>query len=655
MSGVYLHDLPLEKAWSLFREALNEAGLWQVLGKERLPIHESLCGRVLAESVMAKTSNPHYHASAMDGFAVRSGDTATALPSAPVMLRLSKETMYVDTGDPVPAWCDAVIPIENVEPIDTRNQPAFDPRQPDKIRIRSAVTPWKNIRPYGEDIVVSELILPAGQTLRPVDLGAALAGGNTELVVSRKPRVAVLPTGSELVSPGELLSTGKIIEFNSLMLAAQVNEWGGDARRYPITADDPLEIKKTVLEAAQENDLILLNAGSSAGAEDYSAQVVTALGKLFVHGVAVRPGHPVILGMIQSDDRKVPVIGVPGFPVSAALTGEIFVEPLLATWCGRRAVEPDALEATLTRKVTSPAGDDEYLRVVVGIVGEKTLATPIQRGAGVISSLVKADGIVILPAGVQGLPAGEKVTVRLYRKKSEVQKTILAIGSHDIIIDLIAEKLYRLNRRLISANVGSQGGLMAVRRGDTHLAGSHLLDTETGQYNISYVQRYIPNEKVMLVHLVRREQGLVVMPGNPKGIHSLKDLARSEVSFINRQRGSGTRLLLEYHLSLQGIDPGEIQGYDVDEYTHLAVAAAVRSGRADCGLGIRAAAEALGLEFIHLFDEQYDLVMPLRYYESDLLAPLLGLLKEPAFKAEVEKLPGYQAAEMGVIAAMLET
>jgi putative molybdopterin biosynthesis protein len=663
--SVYLHDIPLAQAQARFQQVLEEAGLWRLLDAENILLDENALGRVLAEPIWAKVSSPHYHASAMDGFAVRAKDTVGAGPSDPITLQAGTSARYLDTGDPLPIEFDTVIPIENVESLDDAGRLTQDIRRPAFIRIRAAVAPWSHVRPLGEDIVATQLVLPAGHTLRPVDLGAIAAAGHTHFMVACKPRVAILPTGTELVPIGSELKSGDILEYNSLVMAAQVKAMGATPTRYPITADSFNEICARVQEAAQEHDLILLNAGSSAGAEDFSAQVVEALGTLFVHGVAVRPGHPVILGTIDrgrktGGDEKttttdgnrpsstvVPIIGVPGYPVSAALTLDIFAERILATWQGRRPLELPEEPATLTRKIVSPPGDDDYVRVVVGRVGERLLAAPLSRGAGVITSLVRADGLVILPRGEQGAEAGQRINVRLYRSRAELDRTIFCIGSHDVILDLLAQFLSMYERRFISANVGSQGGLVALRRGEAHLAGSHLLDPETGEYNVSYLKQYLPDVPVKLVTLVGREQGLLVRRGNPKGIKSLEDLTRPEVQFVNRQRGAGTRVLLDYHLNRLGIPGNNILGYNQEEYTHLGIAAAVASSRADCGLGIAAAAQALDLDFIPLFNERYDLVIPKEYAESELLAPLFTVLADPAFRKSVADLPGYDVSRMG--------
>ena len=661
--SVYLHDIPLPEAKFHLQSALEETGLWQVLGTENIPLDENAIGRVLAEPIWAKISSPHYHASAMDGFAVRSEDTIRAQPSNPIKLRVGLEACYLDTGDALPENFDAVIPIENIESLDERDKTTLFIRKPVSIHIRAAVTPWSHVRPMGEDIVQTQLVLATGQVLRPVDLGAIAAAGYQEIKITRRPRVAIIPTGTELVPLGSNLKTGDILEFNSLVLAAQVKVWGGLPTRYSIIPDNFEKICACVEEAAQNHDLILLNAGSSAGTEDFSAKVVEKLGTLLVHGVALRPGHPVILGLIcvnnsrdvqtgiETRPGKIPIIGVPGFPVSAALTGEIFVEPLLAKWLGRNPLELSVEPALLTRKITSPGGDDDYVRVVVGKVGAKTFAAPLARGAGIITSLVRADGLVILPRGVQGAEAGEVVDVHLYRSRHEIERTIFCIGSHDMTIDLLAQFLAEQDRRLASANVGSQGGLIALKRGEAHLAGSHLLDPESGEYNLKYIRKYLNGIPVKVYGFVGRQQGLMTKKGNPKGIYSLDDLARSGVRFVNRQRGAGTRLLLDYQLSKKGIAVAVIHGYNQEEYTHLGVAAAVASGRADCGLGIPAAAQSLDLNFIPLFEETYQLIIPNIFADSVLLKPLFDVIHSYKFQQAVAKMPGYDICTMGSLIA----
>lgn len=655
---VYLEDISLTKARDRFNQALVDAGMASPLSGERIPVAKAL-GRVTAAPIWALTSSPHYHASAMDGYAVRARDTEGATETSPIRLNLvqagqqdpqaARPAQAVNTGHPLPPWANAVIMIEDVQ------------RYGDEIEIMASAAPYQHVRPLGEDMVATELVLPANHLLRPVDLGAIAGSGHATVLVRRKPRVAVIPTGSELVSPeqAENLQLGDIIEYNSIVLAAQVTQWGGEPTRQPIVPDELELIKAAVLRAATDHDLILVNAGSSAGTEDYTAQVVQQTGELLVHGIAVRPGHPVILGMIDGTEvspSPTPIIGVPGYPVSAALTGEILVEPLLAHWLGRPPAAPPKVQATLTRKVQSPLGDDEFMRVAVGQVGDRTIAAPLSRGAGVITSLVRADGIVRIPRFSEGVHAGEKVEIELYRDPIEIDRTIVTIGSHDLVLDLLAQFLAERapGMRLASANAGSLGGLVALRRGEAHLAGSHLLHPETGEYNIAYVEQYLPHQAVVLVTLTRREQGLIVASGNPKDVKGLSDLTRPDIQYVNRQRGAGTRVLLDYRLSESGIEPDQVQGYTREEVTHLAVAAAVASGVADCGLGIRAAARALDLDFVPIEWERYDLVIPQEHYQSQLLAPVLALLQDTEFERAVDELPGYDPSSMGQVVAEIQ-
>ena len=648
---VYLEDIPLDEAWRRFIAALDALGRWQPIEGEDIPVAEAL-GRVTAQPIWAGVSSPAYHASAMDGYAVRSEDTLSATETEPLRLELGSQAQYVDTGDPLPAWADAVIMIEHTKPIGGK-----------QIEIMASIAPWTAVRPMGEDMVATELVLPANHVLRPVDLGAIAGSGHGTVIVRRRPRVAIIPTGTELITTEQAAASGvkpgDIIEDNSIVLAADVEQWGGLPTRYPIVIDDFEQIKAAVQDAASKHDLILINAGSSAGSEDFTAKVVEELGTLLVHGIAVRPGHPVILGVIQPPTSNLqlptPIIGVPGYPVSAELTGEIFVEPLLARWLGLAGHQKPTVEAKMTRKLLSPMGEDEWVRVTVGRVGDQVVAAPLSRGAGVITSLVRADGIVRIPRFSEGVHAGERVTVELYSSPAEIDRTIVHIGSHDLTLDLLAQHLAAQagQRRFVSAHAGSQGGLVALRRGEAHLAGSHLLDPDTGEYNISYIKQYLPDVPVVLVTLLRREQGLIVAKDNPKRIASLKDLARPDVRFVNRQRGAGTRVLLDYRLKELGITPEAINGYTREEYTHLAVAAAVQSGMADCGLGVRAAARALDLDFISVEWERYDFVIPKKYYESDLLRPLLELIRGDKFRAVVAELPGYDPSPMGQVAALI--
>jgi putative molybdopterin biosynthesis protein len=640
----YLEDIPLSTALERWWAALGSIGAGGPLPAERVPLDEAT-GRITAEPVWAAVSSPHYHASAMDGYAVHADATRGASETNPLLLQVGKAAFYVDTGDPIPPGANAVIMIEDTQL-----------REGEQVEIMAAVAPWQHVRPMGEDMVATELILPANHRVRPQDVGAAAGSGHAFLAVRRKPRVAILPTGTELVSPGENLKPGDIIEYNSLVLSAMVREWGGEATRLPALKDDCAAIKAQILAAAKTHDLVIVNAGSSAGSEDFTSRIVQEAGRLLVHGIAIRPGHPVVMGLIRGEgERWTPFIGLPGYPVSAALTCELLVKPTLARWLGQPVEERPQVEATLTRKVVSPEGEEEYLRVTVGQVGGRTVATPLPGGSGVLMSLVRADGLIRIPRGAQGYEPGAMVTVSLLKPLQAVRRTVAAIGSHDLTLDLLSDELGQRypGRSLSSANVGSLGGLLALSRGEAHFAGSHLLDEETGEYNVAYIRRLLPEMPMVLLGFVQRIQGLIVPKANPKGIRGLADLTREDVMFINRQRGAGTRVLLDFRLRQMGIDAQQVQGYDRQEFTHLAVAAAVASGAADCGLGILAAARALGLDFVPLDEEQYDLVIPRRMYESELLAPLLEIMRDPAFAARVNALGGYATPMIGQVRAEL--
>ncbi|WP_319478376.1 molybdopterin biosynthesis protein [Marispirochaeta aestuarii] len=638
---IYLDDIPLPEARERMSKFLQNNDLAGPMEAEKIPLSEA-AGRITAEPVWASLSSPGYHASAMDGYAVKSKESSGATETSPVRIPLGPEgpASYVDTGDPMPPWADAVVMIENAELVDDDKA----------IEIRAAVAPWTSVRPMGEDLVATELVLPANHCLSPVDLGAIAGSGHATVSVRRKPVVVIIPTGTELISPEEAesraMKPGEIIEYNSLMLAAQVESWGGEARRYSTVIDDPELIRTALGRAAAEADLVVMIAGSSAGSEDYSASVIGDLGEVFVHGIAVKPGHPVILGMVKGTP-PVPVIGSPGYPVSCALTGEIFIEPILSQWLGRSGRQRHETDAVMSRKLHSAAGAEEFVRVALGEVDGKTVAAPLQRGAGVISSLVKADGILRIPTLSEGVDAGEMVRVSLLRDPAEIRRTIVHIGSHDICLDVLAQYIAGRSSRFTSSNAGSLGGLVALKRGEAHVAGSHLLDPATGSFNDSYIRRYLSGEKVVVISFVHREQGLITAKGNPKGIRDFSDLSREDLRYVNRQRGAGTRVLLDYNLEQLGIDPEQVPGYQREEYTHLAVAAAVQSGAADCGLGIAAAAMALDLDFVPLAHEQYELVTLERFFEGPVLKPLLEVLEDQEFRKTVDSMAGYSTADMG--------
>ncbi|MCL5779765.1 MAG: molybdopterin biosynthesis protein [Firmicutes bacterium] len=630
---VYLDNRPWEEALEGLLKHLEAVGSLAPGAPEEISVEEAL-GRVTAEPVFARNSSPHYNASAMDGIAVDSSITFGASDTAPKQIRLGDKARVVDTGDPIPPGCDAVIMIEDVHFVED-----------EVFEITSAAAPWQHVRAIGEDVVATEMILPANHQIRPMDIGGILAGGVAKIKVHPRPKVALLPTGTELVQPGAELKPGDIVEYNTRVFEAMVQTWGGEPLRWPITVDDWERLKESVLNAVEQADIVVINAGSSAGREDFTAELIRQLGTVLTHGAAIKPGKPVILGEVKGK----PVIGVPGYPVSAFLTMELFVRSIVYKKLGSVPPAPKTTEAIISRKMPSPMGVEEFIRVKMGQVGEKIIATPISRGAGVIMSLVRADGMLRVPRLSEGFRAGDTVKVELMRPLEEVRQTTVVIGSHDMALDVLANHLRRKfpEASLSSANVGSLGGLSAIKRGECHCAGTHLLDEETGDYNVSYIQRLLGDRPVVLLNLVYRQQGLMVARGNPLHIKGLEDLAREGIRFINRQRGAGTRVLLDFRLKQLAIDPDSIYGYNREEYTHMAVAAAVAGGAADAGLGILAAANALDLDFVPVVEERYDLCIPGEYWDTPYVTRLLEVIATPEFRQQVEALGGYDLRDCG--------
>ena len=595
--------------------------------------------RVTAAPVWARWSSPAAHQAAMDGFAVAAADTYGARPESPKRLVRGKEAHPINTGHLMPVGTDAVIIVENVP----------DP-EADLLTVEAPVFPWHNVRRVGEDLVAGEMVLPEGVEITPWAQGAMLAAGVTRVLVRRQPLVIIIPTGSELMPATDLASGPPpdcLVEFNSVILSGLVEEAGGVPEVWPITPDDPMVLTGVLERAVAAGDVILVNAGSSAGSEDYTYQAVAALGEVLVHGVAMMPGKPTLLGVVKGK----PVIGNPGYPVSAALSFEEFAQPLIAGLAGRRLAPRPIIMVHPSQNLPSKPGLSEFIRVTLGRVGDRVMATPLPRGAGTITSLVRADGLLKIPALSEGLEEDRPVAAELLVPPEDIEGTLVVLGSHDNTLDLLATLLRRRDPklRLSSAHVGSLGGLMALRQGRAHLGGSHLYDPETNSYNVPYIQKYLAGVSLKLINLAWRQQGFMVLPGNPHNIRAVADLTRPGVRFINRQRGAGTRLLLDFLLKQEGIDPAALQGYDREEYTHMAVAANVESGTADVGLGILAAARALGLDFIPLTPERYDLVVPLATFEDRRFEELLAVINSPEFHTAAEALGGYDLKDCGRI------
>ncbi|MCL2234987.1 MAG: molybdopterin biosynthesis protein [Defluviitaleaceae bacterium] len=618
--NLYLTNTPIDEALGSFWMHFNEK---PVHSTETIHVAESL-GRTTAEAVFARNNSPLYDCAAMDGIAVVSGKTASASENNPLTLT-GDEFLVVDTGDPVQPPFDAVIMAEELE------------ETAEGMIIRQSAAPWQHLRPIGEDIVQGEMVLPSLHKIRPMDIGVLLSGGITQVLVKSQPSVAIIPTGTELVEAHQTPKIGDIIESNSYMLGALVAQDGGKPARFGIVADDYNTIKESLLQAAENHDIILICSGTSAGREDFAVHVLNEIGQVIVHGVAMKPGKPVILAIVAGK----PVIGVPGYPVSAFIAYENFVKPILL---GEKP-SSGVIQATLTRRLVSSFKHQEYVRVKVGRIGEKLVATPLARGAGAAMSLVRADGFCVIPRDYEGLDAGAVVEVVLCREIADLERTVVAIGSHDMMLDIMSDMLSGAN--LSSSHVGSMGGLMALKNGEAHIAPIHQLDEATGEYNIPIIKKLFGGRKMALIKGVGRVQGVMTAVGNPLNIQGLADLTKHR--FINRQRGAGTRILLDYKLAQEGVDPESISGYDREAATHMAVAAAIAGGSADCGLGIQAAANAMGLDFIPIDTEEYDFAIPQEFLTLDHIQIFINTLKSPDLHGKLAELGGYDTSRCGEV------
>lgn len=637
--SIYLKKKTLEEAKVVSSELANLIHL----EAEDIPVIQAL-GRVTAEPIFAKISVPPFHCSAMDGIAVKAEMTYGVAEESPKTLLIGKEAFFINTGNPLPKGMDAVIMIEDIHIINL-----------EKVEIREAAHPWQHVRTIGEDMIATEMVFPENHLITSYDLGALLSCGHHEVRVKKKPRVMVIPTGSELLEPEQTdleqfrahseTIPSRIIESNSYALSGLVIEDGGTPVRHPIVEDNPHKIKETLLSNCEKVDLILMIAGSSAGSEDYTRSIIEESGEIFVHGVSMMPGKPTLMGRFKNR----PVIGIPGYPVSAIIAYEELVRPILYQSLGLTKPERTRIKALPVRKIPSKLGTEEFLRVKVGKVGGKFFASPLPRGSGVITSLTKADGIIRIPALSEGLDENEEAMVELLKPVEEIVNTVVMVGSHDLTLDLLANLLGKSYPPIYFSShpVGSLGGILAIKHGICHIAGLHLLDPDTGEYNSPYIRNYLKGIDVKLIHLVYREQGLIVRKGNPKGIKGVKDLVREDITFINRQKGSGTRILFDHTLKTFSLEPDQIQGYGKEEYTHMAVASSIASGIVDAGLGILSAARAMELDFIPIAKERYDLIIPPIHFKDKKIQKVIETIRSDEFKKMVSQMGGYDVTRTG--------
>ena len=635
MGFEYLTNIPLAKARQDYLNLLKRYGYGPKT--EVIPVWDA-CGRVTAHAVYAHICAPHYAASAMDGVALQAKDTFGATETTPITLTAG-QFLVVDTGDPIPEECDAVIMVEDV----VKNEDGT-------ITIHEAAAPWQHIRQIGEDICAGEMVLPSHVEVSPSAIGAMIAGGVLEIEVIRKPKVGIIPTGDEIIPPCTDPKPGDILEFNGSIFSAMVRQWGAEAQVYPIVPDKFDQIKAMVERASSECDLVILNAGSSAGREDFSTRVIREVGEVLYHGIAMKPGKPAILGC----KGAIPILGVPGYPVSGIIVIEQLLKPLVDHWLKVPAQAAQYAKAILTRPVVSGLKYEEFVRVRMGYVGDRLMASPLSRGSGVVSSFMKADGILEVPQGLEGYEAGAEVSVRLLSPMEKLKNTVVVIGSHDPLLDELGDMLHVENSDVYmsSSHVGSMGGIMAVRRGEAHAAGCHLLDTATGEYNLAFIRKYFPKGGVRLIRCVGRQQGMMVAKGNPLNLEKFADISKEGVRYVNRQKGSGTRILTDYLCKQENLNTDAIYGYDREELTHTSVAVQIASGSADAGMGIYSAAKLYDLDFIPICIEEYDLIIPDHAWETPQVQQMIATMKTESFREKILALDGYTVENPGEIISL---
>jgi len=632
---VYLSIKSLEEAQDIFSKVWRDRRSLP----EEINVEEAL-GRVTSEPVFAKISAPTYHSAAMDGIAVRAEETYGTSEKSPRSLKIGENAIWINTGQALPEGYNAVIMIEKVHQQDHET-----------VEIRSPAYPWQNIRKVGEDIIATQLLFPQNHLIRSYDMGALISAGIFSLRVWKRPVVAIIPTGSELVHHKDIkdyshLKKNQVIESNSIIISALIRESHAIPVVYDIVPDVEKDIRDSLMNAVSSDaDLIIINAGSSAGSRDYTADIIREKGEVFVHGVAMMPGKPTVLGVINGK----PTIGIPGYTVSAVLSFEQFAKPLLFGLQGMVPPKARSIVVKPSRDIPSKLGTEEFIRVNIGKVGDHAIATPLARAAGSITTLTRAEGILRISPNSEGVSQDEDIEAELLVDDEDLLNTVVIIGSHDITLDILADEIRHGGRniRISSGNVGSLGGLIALKKGVCHLSGAHLLDTTSGEYNISYIKKYLKGLRVSVFHLVMSDQGLIVPKNNPKDIKGINDLVRDDITLINRQAGSGTRILLDYLLDRSGINPDSIMGYNHEEFTHMAVAVDVLSGAADCGMGIFAAAKALDLGFIPMEKEQYDLIIPSSILKNSNIQAVLDTISSLNFRKRVKALGGYDPSKSG--------
>ena len=622
----YLKTTTLDEALEKWRELIDRFSNNNITG-ENIDV-ENAYFRTLSREIRAKRNIPSFSTSAVDGIAVRAEETMGARDVSPKILQLGKDFEYINTGFKLPGQYNAVIMIENTEKIDNS-----------KVRIRSAISPRENVRMVGEDIHEGDIIFYQGEYLTPEHISVLVSAGIKTVSVKRKIRFAFIPTGNEITYDSADMT--KIIESNSRIIKGNIEKWGGIIDVYNVVPDDYSLIKNSIIKAYKDHDVVVVGAGSSHGTKDYTSSVLEDIGRLIVHGTNLRPGKPVILGEVEGK----PFIGLPGYSYAFKLNLDIFAGELFGRIYGKRS--SNTVEAITLKKIPSQIGLKHYYNINLIYLDKKIKALPVKTGSSKLYGWITSTGYTVIDEGTEGIEEGEIINVHTNKSDNEIKSNLLFVGSNDILIGELGNALFGKNIRLFINNAGSMGGIFAMQKRTAHFTGIHLFDEENDEYNIPFIKKYLKG-KGKLVHFARRSQGLLFPKGNPKGIKGIKDIIDKKLSFVNRQIGAGTRMKFDYLLKREGINSQNIIGYNNIVNTHIDAGYIVKEGYADTTVALEYIARMLDLDFIHLFDESYDLYFP-EYFSDDVrFSIILDILNSGKIGRTLGDM-GYDFTGMGKI------
>lgn len=623
--NVYLDAIEYNDVSSILSKVLETCNYKN--SSEMVNVKETL-GRVTFRSVFAHVSSPSYNASAMDGVAIKAVSAITANETNPVTLN-KNDFEYINTGNILPNRFDTVVMIEDVHV-----------NKDGSIKLYKSFRTYENVRPIGEDITKGDLVLPIHHQIRPIDISALISAGIEEIEVIKKIKVAIIPTGDEIVQNISNMKKGHIQDSNSYYVKNELDLLHVESIILPIQRDEFDILEETFINASKEYDLLLIGAGSSAGSKDYVKAIVEQNGTVFAHGINIKPGKPTVIGEVGNT----PLIGMPGYPVSTYITFEKVVKPLISLMMNLKLTPFKQVKARLTQRVYSSLKNHEFVRVALSKVDNELVAIPLNRKAGVTMSVVKANGVLTIPKNSEGYDASTKVIVDIIHETS-FDDSIVVIGSHDILFDHLVDTLSECGISIISTHTGSMGGVLSIRRNECHIAPVHILHID-GTYNKQLIPTYLNNDYV-LIKGIKRTQGLYVKKGNPKNIKELKDI--KNYNYVNRQRGSGTRVLLDYLLKMNQINSNDINGYDFELATHILVAESVKDDRFDVGMGIKSVSEYTGVDFIEIAQESYDFIVKKSFTKTKKFKLFIKALQNKDLQSKLKQLGGYDFTDVGEI------